>query len=482
MIGRFTRIRPRASLYLVIPLAVLAAIVISLYALQQGFSYKELIVVFAALIGAVIVFRGEKGIRDGFVLWVLTLSLGYRTIEVTADLHIHPAELVLWLLLICIFWQRNLLTSNRLALPFWLWLFIPFWALAWWPLVVSDARWDLMLNEFRNFLLLIPLMIVASVVLQQRNYWRLLLLAFFVVSTWVALMGIIEYGFPEITRLFPAFMSGPASIVTREGFARASFSFWGGPVATFICVAALPSAIVLVRWWHVWWHRALIILASIGQIAAIYIGGYRSVWFILVIELLVAVPVRLRRQGALVAVICLVITLGGYQLIPTPASERAISGVQALQGRPIDSSALARKDRALASLDSAIEYPLGNGWASAGWPHSDFLQVAANLGILGGLIFLGGYLYTLWRLARRVLPRLRSGEDGDLGLSLLLSFIAAGGILAMEGVEVLPQLVLPVWFVWVLVEVWLRQTADRIEFIQAPTEVYAGRWVQLDHR
>jgi len=36
-----------------------------------------------------------------------------------------------------------------------------------------------MLNEFRDFLVLVPLMIVASVVLKRERYWRYLLLAFF---------------------------------------------------------------------------------------------------------------------------------------------------------------------------------------------------------------------------------------------------------------------------------------------------------------
>jgi hypothetical protein len=99
--------------------------------------------------------------------------------------------------------------------------------------------------------------------------------------------------------------------------------------------------------------------------------------------------------------------------------------------------------------------------------HSDFIQVGANLGLLAGLIFFGGYLYTLARLLRRVLSEPRTDGQGDFGVSLLLAYISAGGILATQGVEVLPQLVLPVWFVWVLVEVWLQQPANAFEFAEA---------------
>jgi O-antigen ligase len=133
-------------------------------------------------------------------------------------------------------------------------------------------------------------------------------------------------------------------------------------------------------------------------------------------------------------------------------------------------------------LNSVIETPFGRGWSSAGWVHSDFLQVAANLGLIAGLIFLGGYIYTLLRFGRRLLPYLREPEQGDLGLSLLLAFVAAGGLLATQGVEVLPQLVLPVWFVWTLVEVWLHQTPDLLVASAAPVSVYPGQVSDFDYR
>ncbi len=480
MISIFTSARPRVTLLLGVFLAVLGAIVVEVYVVRHGFSYRDVILVFGALVGGVIVFGGERGIQYGLVLWVLTLSLGYRTVAVTPDLKIHPAEIVLWLLLASLSWQRNLLSSGRLWLPLWLWLFIPFWMFGWWPLVFGEAPWDQMLNEFRDFLLFIPLLVVAGVVLQQRHYWRVLLRAFFVASTWIAVLGIVEYAFPGVSKMFPAFMSSPTPTLTYDGFARAQFSFWGGPMATFVCVLALPSAIILARWAAKWLHRAAIIAGAALQAAAIYIGGYRSVWLVLLIQVLTICLLRPRKHGAVVALVCLLVAVSGYQLLPK-TSERASSGIAALAGRPIDSSAIDRQNRALGAWDKIIEYPLGSGWNSAGWVHSDFLQVAVNLGIIGGLIFLGGYSFTLLRLGRRVLPYLRAGEQGDLGLTLLVSFIGAGGVLAMEGVEVLPQLVLPVWFVWVLVEVWLRETPDLREFENAHATSYPYRLARVDY-
>lgn len=470
----------RTSRFLATFLVMVGAVGVEMYALDRGFSYRELIVAVAACMGGVIVFGGARGVRFGLVLWTLMLALGYRSVRYTPDLTIHPAEILLWLLFFCIFAHRELIAFTQITLPFWLWALIPFCVLAWWPLIVGDAPWDKMLNEFRAFLLLIPLLLVGAAVLKQREYWRYLLLAFFAASSWIALMGVIEYWFPEVTELFPAFMSQPGPAATADGFMRASFSFWGGAPATFVCVLALPCAIALASWWRNSLPRIAIMVASVFQLVAIYIGGYRSIWFIVVVQVVIACLLRLRKGGAALALVCVIVAVGGYQFIPK-TSERALSGLAVLKGQPIDNSAYKRLDRAMDAVDQIFAAPLGSGWSSAGWVHSDFLQVAVNLGIIAALVFLGGYLYTLLRLGRRLIPYLRSGEQGDLGFSLLLSFVAAGGLLAMEGVEVLPQLVLPVWFVWTLVEVWLQQTPD-LRAQETPLLAYGGQVANFDYR
>ena len=437
----------------------------------QNVSYRELIVGFSALITAVIVLGRERGIAIGLVLWVLTLALGYRTVEVTKNLRILPAELLLWLLLVCVIVQRNSF-RKALTFPWWLWLFVPFWALGWWPLIAGDAPWDEMLNEFRNFLLFIPLLIIVTMVLDKQKYWRWLLLAFFGASSWIALLGVVEYWYPGINELFPAFIRAGKPLLTPEGFVRASFSFWGGPQATFLCVLALPLSFVLMTWWPKWHWRALILFSSGIQILAIYVGGYRSLWALLVLQIAIACLLRLRRHGLAIASLCLVVSAGAYQFVPN-TTDRAISGIAALSLRPIDHSAQARKDRALGAFQEAISAPLGSGWSTAGWVHSDFLQVAVNLGIVPALIFLTAYVLTLRRLWRRARLR-QTREQGDWSLSILLAFVAAGAHLALQGVQVLPQLALPVWLIWAIAEVWLNQTAEASEFSYSyvPTNLY----------
>ena len=452
---------------------VLGVVVVDFYAERQGLSYKELIVALGALVFAVVVFGGERGIRFGLVLWVLTLALGYRTIEWTENLRIHPSEILIWVLFFCIFAQRQLRLTTRFTLPWWLWMFLPFCVLGWWPLIVGEAPWDRMLNEFRDFLLLIPLLIVSSVVLDRPSYWRHLLTAFFVAGTWIAIMGVAEYWYPGMDRLFPAFIHAAKPEVTADGFVRGQFSFWGGSQATFICVLALPASIFLATSWRHWSSRVVIIAASILQLVAIYIGGYRSIWFVLCIQVAVACVLRVKKHGIAVAGLVLIVGTVGYQFIPN-THERVVTGIAALQGNPIDHSAQDRKDRALQAVNEVIESPFGKGWSSAGWVHSDFLQVAVNLGLLAALVFLGGYLYTLLRLVQRMPVWVKSTAQGELALTLLLSFVGVGSLLAMQGVQVLPQMVLPVWFVWSMVDIWLRQTAEVREpsYSYAPANLY----------
>src|SRR6266704_2060512 len=186
MTGRIAGLKIGKNFFIGLAVFVISGIVLDLYADRRGLSYRELIIASGLLIVGVIVFGKERGVRYGFILWVLTLALGYRTVELTPDLPLHPSEILLWLLLACLCVQSRMASNTHLTFPVWLWLFIPFWVLAWWPMIGGIVHWDQMLNEFRNFALLIPLMIIASVVLKHENYWRYLLLAFFFAGSAIA--------------------------------------------------------------------------------------------------------------------------------------------------------------------------------------------------------------------------------------------------------------------------------------------------------
>jgi hypothetical protein len=445
------------SSWLFVLIAVLLTTLVDLYVLEYGISYRHVIVASVAMAGFLVFAAGDRGLKVGLVFLVLTFVLGYRTVEVTPALRVHPSELVLWgLLALPIFQPTNWRQKKiRIWLPNWLILFVPFWVWAWVRGLSAGLRWEEMFNEFRNFLLLVPLFIVTEMVLTNRTNWRHVLLMFYCVGTWIAGMGVLEYLFPAIKNAFPAFITQTEGLETAEGFARARFSFWGHSAASLLLVLTAPMATVIWRWWPTSWQRVLMSVALAVQVFGIYIGGYRSMWMVFAIELLVF---AILRPKPIVAAVAVLLPLLANWLLPTPAHARAFSGVYLLMGSPesSDTSGIKRWGRITAAFSDSLNEPLGHGWAAAGWVHNDFIQVAANLGVLAGLLFAGAFLFTLYRILRRVLIRSVS-DDHHLGLALLLSFIGAGAILGMEGVQVLTQLVLPVWFVWVLVEVWLRQ-------------------------
>ena len=127
------------------------------------------------------------------------------------------------------------------------------------------------------------------------------------------------------------------------------------------------------------------------------------------------------------------------------------------EGNFLDTSTNSRFLRYSAAIELVKSHPFGVGWGRSGWVHSDFLQIAANLGILAGGLFFIWYISTLgitWKqLAKRPSDHLLFG--------LLISFCLVGTILVFEGVHVLTQYVMPVWFIWALVELRLTQIRQK---------------------
>lgn len=448
-------VRRFSAAYISVIVFALGLALVEIYVLDYGVSYREVIVMLMVLAGlSAFAAAGNKGLRVGLVFLVLTFALGYRTIELTRGLRVHPAEFVLWGLLALTMVQRNRVTP---WIPLWLIAFIPFWLWGWWPWLTGDFNWEPMFSEFKNFILLIPLYVLVGSVLGEKSGWRSVLLAFYLVGGWIAAMGIVEYVYPNARTLFPTFMSVAEPVQTGDGFQRARFSFWGSADAVYVCVLALPIAAAVWEWWSNSWKRAVNVFVVAVMLGGIYISGHRNAWLMVALQFLAFAAIR---KQYLFGVAVLVVFFSLYQFAPNAAKERFYSGTELLTGQPVagDSSGKKRWYRVTTSVNNTLTYPLGSGWTAAGWVHNDFLQVAENLGVMAGALFLGAYAFTLLRLWRGVRIASLLREQQMLGVALLLSFTCAGIILATDANVVLPQLILPIWFVWVVVEIWLRQT------------------------
>jgi hypothetical protein len=436
---------------------VIAALGSGWYIAQFGITYKEILVLLLAAGGVAIVLAGERGLTVGLAIWTLTLGLGYRTIAVTEHIKLHPSEILLLGLLGVLLVTRLIFGTAEisLSLPRWVLWMIPFWLWGWVPALLADRSWDVIFAEFRNSLLLVPLFLIVANVVRSRNQLYGLLLAFYTTGTYIASLGLLEYVFPGVARLLPGFVSNPTPLTAADGFQRAAFSFYGHQNAVFVCAFALPFGLALADGAPRTWQRLSIGIAFLIQISGVFIAGFRSMWLALVV-VLSAILIRYLGFARGVSLVVLIALLS-YPFFPDTVERRVNSLLLTLQGRPDDSSGQDRWGKAKDATDLILKKPLGHGWAGAGWVHSDFLQVAGNLGVVAGLIFLGSYILALHRLWRRLALRRAAQTRSVLLFSLFLSFLTAGWVLATEPMIVLPQTVLPIWLVWALVELELRR-------------------------
>jgi hypothetical protein len=424
---------------------------------EDSSTYRLVLIAALALAGLLAFLLSRNPARDGLILFVVTLGLGYRTVRLTEMLWIHPCEVVLVaVLLIALARPLPAPPGRDPALPWWLWALVPFMALGWLPRGHNPYDWDAQLAECVNVVSIIPVFLAVRMVLADRRSWRPVIASFYAVGTAVAFMGGVEYVYPNVRNVLPGFVSNPEAYESADGFHRAAFSFYGNTIAVFLCTLALPLGLALWSWYRTALARLVTVAAGVVQLGGLYISGYRSQWAMVGL-LILLVPLWHRRYllaGALVAAAAV-----GTQFLPEETLGRLQSLERVVEGSPDDSSGIKRKERVLEAAEAVVENPLGNGWASAGWAHSDFLQVSANLGLFAGLTLLVGYLYTLVRLARqmrRVSPR---DDLAPLGFSLFLSLLVVGQMLAVQGVEFLPFTVMPAWLVWALAHTWVAVTA-----------------------
>ncbi len=418
-------------------------------------SYRTAIVGITAL-GMILPFAPlKRSLYWSFLIWIALFFLGYRTIGITTNLSLHPLVVVMLAIFVALFVsaahsQRPLdWHPPRLLL-----VFSIFWVWGVARALASQIPLDLILGQVSNFIMIFPLWIVATRVLSERSRWQGVVSVFFAVGTAIAVLGVLEYFCPAISAFFPLYMA-PRRIAdavsisgTASFFERGMFSFWGHPVASFLCALALPFAIPLWAWHDRFPARLTVAGAVVVQLLGIYISGYRSVWVLVATLAVVALLLRGRLIEMLLAGVALVVMV---LLIPREGQFRLESVGHFMLGEWTDTSSAQRLTRAGVAVQQMMAHPLGRGWGSSGWVHSDVLQLGADLGVLAAGVFALWYGATLAALGRRQ----RQARD-PLTLGLLASFLVLGGLLLTQAVYVLPQLIMPGWLVWAMADLRAR--------------------------
>ena len=190
------------------------------------------------------------------------------------------------------------------------------------------------------------------------------------------------------------------------------------------------------------------------NIIAIYLSGNRISWLILTVMLIVTI---FQYRNSLLPTLkpyILTISVGFiFYVYSQPVEGRYISTFKALVGdidNKYDSSGRARMDRAQIAINSIIKHPLGTGWGSQGWVHSDVLQIGASTGIIAGLIFFFAPIILLakvYYLYIKVPPNEKSFFFISSGL---LIFVIIS--LSLNGNILLVQSGAPLMILWAIVE------------------------------
>ena len=144
-----------------------------------------------------------------------------------------------------------------------------------------------------------------------------------------------------------------------------------------------------------------------------------------------------------------------------PVEGRYVSTFKALTGNidtRYDSSSGARLARAKIAMESIANYPLGTGWGSQGWVHSDVLQIGATAGIIPGIILLIGPIILLFRIYRVYLLALPNDQTVFFVCCGLLIFVIIS--LSLNGNIMKVQSGTPLIVLWAISDAYFRSNVQ----------------------
>ena len=225
-----------------------------------------------------------------------------------------------------------------------------------------------------------------------KGYIIWLLKTYLFVASAISILGITEY-------LFPSFMSSlfgferEVNLISADPlFTRLAFLFWGSHLAANLVPPVFPILLLLKgEKDSITNNKYLLTLLVIINLIAIYLSGNRISWLILTILLLITLFQYKASLVPYMKTYTLFVTIAFVAYIYSqPVEGRYISTFKALTGNidaRYDSSGSARMGRAKIAIESIIKHPLGTGWSSQGWVHSDVLQISATIGIIPGFLF-----------------------------------------------------------------------------------------------
>ena len=442
----------RSQLIFLLLFSIISSVIIGIIVANVGVNFQLILYFVFAFILVILLAQGTRTLKIGFIIWIWMFNIGYRTIHLTSYLSIHPLIVFLTVMFLFLLFRVKENAGFQFKFPKLLLFFIPFWFWGFIPGLINGIPFTNMIADSMNFYFLIPLFMIILYLSKEIGFWKSSLMSFLGAGTLICFLGSLEYFVPGIRNLIPGFIhSDQSGYLSQSGFFRANFSIFGQTAAVIISALSIPMVSLIPRYRKGFIGKILMMvcLAILGL--GIYISGTRDAWIMVVVTSLLLAYFGIGFLGVgLTGGFWLIV----YHFLPSDAlSLISTLSTPLSTGQILDTSLNKRVDLQLNAIQLMTQNPLGVGWSGSGWVHGDFTQVAANLGIIAGIVFLAWYLHTLYRGWKYY----RKNPKDWLFQSLLTSFILCGIVLATEGVQVLTQFIMPVWFVWGLIEAYMQQ-------------------------
>ena len=409
----------------------------------------NLLVILFTIAGIRSILLTNNGLEKSLQWIIFAFILGYRTFEPILGLKLHPIEIFVYASIIRIIVSSS---PKYLKMP----LSISLLGIFFVTFFILDclSRYNqYVLLEFKNSILLFMIFfIIQHIQIKKVDIIRLLKIYLFSAST-ISILGIIEFLFPSFISSLFGYQIEFQHIENNIIFNRLAFLFWGSHLAANLIPPAFPILLLLkAEKDPIVKNNYVLTLLVIINLFAIYLSGNRLSWLVLTI-LLIATIFQYRdsllpymKSYAILVTLTFVV-----YVYSQPVEGRYVSTFKALTGQidaRYDSSGNVRLTRAKTAMKSIASHPLGTGWGSQGWVHSDILQISATIGIIPGVIIFFAPLFLLLRSYRYYSKSIPEEKTVFFVLCGLLIYIIIS--LSLNGNIFLVQSGVPLFLFWAL--------------------------------
>src|SRR5581483_8480738 len=280
----------RISRIIIATVCLLAGLV-GLIVAGFNFGPRELAIFILFVLGVTILLMPtERILRIGFLIWIITFGFGWRTLYFTTELNIHPIEVLAYLLFgLVILHSVFRGHSINLGLPIPIVLLMVPVLLGLVVALENGIRSDVILQEFKNFLIIPVIYYLVNWFIRNRSDWERVINLTIVVITYVSLLGLMDYFLPNLSRSLANNPNIPTlytvdNYAGTSSFARVGFIFYGNFLAGFLILTFFGFTVHHLLE-NLGKHKVAIVYALLilVQLFAMYLSGYRGLWYAIIV-------------------------------------------------------------------------------------------------------------------------------------------------------------------------------------------------------